>query len=374
MPLCPVPSLYVCGLGLPLAAFLGGLPPGQGAQAPAANPEVLVAGCRDHRQPAATLWADGQATPLAGPRMVRVNAMVASGRDVFTAGWAATAPAPPGPGWRPTQIAMVWKNGAGTALTGGATYGVALAVGKAGRDIYAAGADDEHARLWKNREARPLADGGARSWARALVLDGGHALVAGNMHSGPGGTSVAVVWRDGKVQALTDGSREACAKGIAVAGRDVYVAGYESNGQVNVAKVWKNGVPLPPLSDGSRNAEAEAVAVVGGAVLVAGSEAIGAPVLDSAGNPVAHMPVATLWRDGAPVRLTDGSRFAWAHALASGGTRVYVAGEEYRSSSMSGDEAFATVWRLDPSGPAATRLTDGSTAASAAAICLAGAR
>lgn len=374
MPLLSVLSPSARGFGLVLATLASGAFPAWAAHRSLARPEILVAGCQDHHRPAATFWKNGRATELTGPRLVRVLAMAVSGRDVYTAGWAATPPAPPGPGWQPTQTAMLWKNGAGTSLTGGDTYGVALAVRAAGRDVYVAGADGEHARLWKNRRGGALADGGARSWGRALALDRGHVLVAGNVHSGSGGTSVAVLWRDGVAQALTDGSREACAKGVTVAGKDVYVAGYESNGQVNVAMVWKNGVPLPPLSDGSRNAEAEAVAVAGGTVLAAGSESAGAPVLDSAGHPAAYLPVATLWRDGAPVRLSDGSRFAWAHALAVDGTGVYVAGEESRSGGTDDEAAFATVWRVDPSGPVATRLTDGSAPASVAAICLAGTR
>lgn len=235
MPLRSTPSPSALGLGLALTTLAAAAFPARAAHRSLAGPDILVAGCRDHQRPAATLWKNGRATPLTGPRMVRVLAM-------------------------------------------------------------------------------------------------------------------------------------------AVSGPDVYAAGTESNGQVNVAMVWKNGVPLPPLSDGRRNAEAEAVVVAGGAVLTAGFESAGAPALDSTGNPAAYLPVATLWRDGSPVRLSDGSRFAMAHALAVDGTTVYVAGEESRSGGMDDEAAFATVWRVDPSGPVPTRLTDGSAPASAAAICLAGPR
>ncbi len=77
------------------------------------------------------------------------------------------------------------------------------------------------------------------------------------------------------------------------------------------------------------------------------------------------LALATLAAAAFPARAAHRS-------LAVDGTTVYVAGEESRSGGMDDEAAFATVWRVDPSGPVATRLTDGSAPASATAICLAG--
>ncbi len=57
--------------------------------------------------------------------------------------------------------------------------------------------------------------------------------------------------------------------GCAPTGVDVYVAGWESNGTVQVAKVWKNGA-AQALSDGTHGALATAIAVSGDDVYVAG--------------------------------------------------------------------------------------------------------
>ena len=322
-----------------------------GREAPRPGPDIYVAGSEDNVRPTATIWESGQPAALGqGPKCVRPLAMSLSGQDLYEAGWQEAPSIPQGNRARPVRIAMVWKNGAGTRLTRGNTWAVAMAVKVAGRDVYVAGSDEERATLWKNGQEIPLGPQGVRSWARALALSGTDVLAAGNAWSSPDNTEVAMLWRNGEAMPLTDGTYPACATAITVAGADVHVAGYESNGRVKVAKIWKNGKALPPLSDGSRDAEAEAVAVEGATVIAAGHEAVGASLTDGGGEDDVQMPVATVWKNGRPIRLADGTRFSWAHSVALAGTEIYAAGEELVSSDPGQSTAHATLWRVGADG------------------------
>lgn len=368
MPPCPAPSLSARG-ACPALGLLLCLGAGLSARADGPGPDIYVAGYADSSQPKATVWRNGQPTALGGgDRSVRPLALAVSGQDIYIAGWAAPPELPMPVPHKPVRTAVVWKNGVETRLTDGSTWAVAMAVAVSGTDVYVAGADEERATLWKNGKPATLGPRGVPSWARAVALAGDDVLVAGNAWSGAGGNGVAMIWKNGRGTALTDGAFEACAIGIAVAGKDVYVAGYESNGRVRVAKVWKNGKALPPLSDGRREAEAEAVAVDGATVVAAGYEAVGKTAKAGEGTVDIPLPVATVWKNGAPTRLGDGSRCSWAHAVSGSGVETYVAGEESTAPGFEGNTCHATVWRVGTETPVRTRLSNGGTVANAAAL------
>lgn len=94
---------------------------------------------------------------------------------------------------------------------------------------------------------------------------------------------------------------------------DVYVAGSVSSGSHSVATYWKNGSPVS-LTDGSYNAEAYSIFVSGNDVYVCGEEYNGSFL------------VAKYWKNGSPVTLSDGSIDVYANSIAISGNDVYIAG------------------------------------------------
>lgn len=155
--------------------------------------------------------------------------------------------------------------------------------------------------------------------------------VAGDESNGQ--VLVAKYWKNGAAVPLTNGAHNARAFAIAVSGRDVYVAGGESNERVDVAMYWKNGIPVA-LTDGTNQAFAVGLAVSGADVYVAGYEC------DPSRN---GMAVAKVWKNGVPTALTDGSGTAQANAVAIDGTDVHVVGWEYQD-----NQVGPTSWLFAP--------------------------
>ena len=108
---------------------------------------------------------------------------------------------------------------------------------------------------------------------------------------------------------LADGLTRVEPNSIAVSGTDVYVAGSQWDGNLMhnangseyrnpTAKYWKNGSPVN-LTDGSKWAEAKSIAVSGNDVYVAGFEG----------------GVAKYWKNGNPVILGDVSKYSEAYSI-----------------------------------------------------------
>ena len=104
------------------------------------------------------------------------------------------------------------------------------------------------------------------------------------------------------------------------------------------------------LTDGSKNAFAAAIAVSGSDVYVAGYEFSGA-----------HN-VAKYWKNGTAVGLTDGNNSAYAGSIAVSGSNVYVAGYEYNDLS----HTVAKYWKNG----SPVLLSDGTSSAIANSIAL----
>src|SRR5258708_25620733 len=95
------------------------------------------------------------------------------------------------------------------------------------------------------------------------------------------------------IQLLLSSCSKSDTASIPKAVKDIYVAGYEFNNLTpSTAMYWKNETAVG-LTDGSKNAFAAAIAVSGSDVYVAGYEFSGA-----------HN-VAKYWKNGTAVGLTD---------------------------------------------------------------------
>ena len=102
---------------------------------------------------------------------------------------------------------------------------------------------------------------------------------------------------------LLDGTKETFAYSVAVSKNDVYVAGHEFNDAgLSLAIYWKNGA-LVRLS--TKNSAGNSIAIAENDVYVAGGEI----------NTTQNANIATYWKNGTPIYLTDGTKEAYANSI-----------------------------------------------------------
>lgn len=180
-----------------------------------------------------------------------------------------------------------------------------------------------------------------------------------------GNLSIAKYWKNGTPKLLSDNNTPGVATSIFYSGSDLYVASreFEGNSIGPVAKIWKNNMPTA-LTDGTTDAEVNSIWVSGPDVYVAGGEAAYAPNVGGG---------AEYWKNADRVILTDGKQSAMARAITVSGGDIYVVGEEKQfilTSPTTGKiVSAAKIWK---NGIAAS-LTDGrSMDSGATAVVLAG--
>ncbi|WP_436487607.1 hypothetical protein [Chitinophaga sp. ARDCPP14] len=232
-----------------------------------------------------------------------------------------------------------WNNGKTIRLTDGKTQAGAAAIAVSGNDEYVAGHE-------YNTAGEPVATYWKNGKAITLANGETYSKAVGISVSGPdvhvigNNGSDAVYWKNGVAASL---GKDTKLHGIVLGGGDVYIAGYQANDQGEyVATCWKNGNAVA-LSDGKTSAEAHAIAISGNDIYVAGFK------IDEAGK-----EVAMYWKNGEPVMLPDGCR---ANAITVSGNEVYVAG-------IDRNEAGANIIVCWKNGKA-VRLTDGKEEAGA---------
>jgi hypothetical protein len=201
-------------------------------------------------------------------------------------------------------------------------------------DVYVAGyelnaAGNDVAMVWKNGVGLALTNGNFGAYATSVTVSGSDVYVAGVESNGS--ATVAMVWKNGSATALTDGTLEAAANQIIVSGSDVYVAGgqygFDNNTQfVDEVGYWKNGVFTTLVksdSQGQGGGQAAAIAIEGQDVYVAGTQSI---TTQTGPGTAVENSVPTYWKNGAPTTLTSGLYSATVTSLSVAGTDVYVAG------------------------------------------------
>lgn len=332
----------------------------------------------------AKYWKNGQAVSLTdGTTYAAASSIAVAGTDVYVAGNEITAD-------RNSNIAKYWKNGIPVSLNDASKLGAATSIAVSGSDVYVAGYLNNpntpgdygpHAVYWKNgnltylpENTRPVENGywnnypisSATSLANSIFISGSDVYIAGQEHisrvqlpdpNDPFGASSgidaisALYWKNGKAVYLILGPYGSSyadeANSIFVAGQDVYACGALD------ARYWKNGTSFYL---GGSNTYANSVFVSGSDVYVAGMQEDGEPVQGYFGT--YYKAVAKYWKNGTEVRLSDGTKDAYATSIAVVGSDVYVAGTVYNGTSdLNGSpNGIATYWKNGQ----AIALTDGT--------------
>jgi hypothetical protein len=289
----------------------------------------------------AVYWKNGSLVQL-NIESARGYAIAVSGTDVYVAGEYQFS----SPTHGAVPHGMCWKNGISLDLYYTEPVYEMKSVAVSNNDVYMTGPSlDPNAYYRKNNNWMQLGPVFTStglpigSDASSITVSGNDLYVAGQQWEqlAPGGgwtKAIASYWKNGDLPVkLTDGSKATYTTSIAVSGTDVYVAGHDmvfvSGSNVEgVAKYWKNGT-LVNLTDGSASAYASSIAVSGTDVYVAGTQWDGNAINYHDEYTVFHRnPIAKYWKNGKPVNLTDGSKWAEAKSIAVSGNDVYVAGFE----------------------------------------------
>lgn len=272
-------------------------------------------------------------------------------------------------------VAQVWKDGVATPLKDGFKTTTAHCVFVTDSDVYVAGdaytGSGYVATLWKNGVVTELLNTGTSSTATSVYVSGKFVYVSGTVFKGTMG--IPALWYNGDLQVQNSGTNGSILNAMTVSGTDIYTAGiaftnpyagyFEQNKRT--ATLWKNGIAIT-LSSGY-NADVNAVAVSGNDVYAAGVVYMNPPTTFSAGT-----GTAVLWKNGTvtqldpTVPLNGGYTLtaSVAHSIYVTPADVYVAGQLYKN----GPYSMATVWKNGMP----INLTDGKDAATANAVYVSG--
>jgi hypothetical protein len=284
----------------------------------------------------ATIWENGTSSEFTNntPNSIYSvgNAMAISGSDIYVAGYYEIA--------NGDEVAMVWKNGAGTALGPGGSVTAANAIGVQGSDVYVAGVALSnslyHATYWYDGEAITLPDqGGYGSSATAIAVQSSNVYVAG--WSNTQNSVRAVYWVNGIEYFLSDSNAVySTATGIAVNGTNIYVLGWEQKSGVSTATYWLNGAPQY-LSDSTINTRTSSIALNGNDVYIAGTGLI----IKGTGLSYIDSSYLMYWKNNIlqdPNDSLNKSANMTVGAIAISGENVYISGTFNN---------YATLWKND---------------------------
>jgi len=253
--------------------------------------------------------------------------------------------------------ATYWKNGSPVTL--GEGYASSIVV--SGNDVYVAGNIRDHAVYWKNgnptylpENTRPVTSiddypvVSTESQAYSIFISGTDIYIAGGetitkmISPSPNPDYItgiaALYWKNGNPVYLIQGSytdsKNDKASSIFVAGQDVHASG------LTRARYWKNenSFYLPGSND--IYTKATSISVSEGDVYLSGTQHDGG-VCQASGP--CRRSVAKYWKNGNPVKLTDGTKNAYTLSIAISGADVYVAG--YEENTADTQDYVAKYWK-----------------------------
>jgi hypothetical protein len=276
-------------------------------------------------------WKNGTEVALPTTRPSYLRSIYVSGDDVYAAGYEV--------GDNGNGIVTYWKNGSPVYVTDGSYDAIAFAITVSGNDVYIAGTEGKFQdgyyyifpTYWKNGDPVNLTGGSPDGGAFDVTVQDDDVYVAGSISNGFG--YFAMYWKNGTPVYLTDPFDAVVANSIAVAGNNVYVAGtqYLPDGHTT-GKLWKNGTDMHLT--GNLNSAAECVTVSDNDFYICTTEEKiakyykngSAVTLDSTGSFASAIAVnqqdvyvagtrtngnhsvATYWKNGRPISLSDGTR------------------------------------------------------------------
>ncbi|MDR0499043.1 MAG: Ig-like domain-containing protein [Holophagales bacterium] len=152
------------------------------------------------------------------------------------------------------------------------------------------------------------------------------------------------LWINGEIANGITGRRDII-NCMFVANKNLYLAGYETiideKGRKEVATIWKNGVPQY-LSHGNSDTTSSRIA----SIFVTDDD-----VVYAAGHEYAtgtdfykpRDPIAMIWKNGVPQRLTEGNNDTVISSIFVSGNDVYVGGSYFYDNASRSN--LATVWK-----------------------------
>jgi hypothetical protein len=185
-----------------------------------------------------------------------------SGPDVYVSGWVAKTSQLDPTHFVQSEIASYWKNGVLTELADELHTSMANSIFVSHGDIYVAGFachDNEPscavAGYWKNGALVQVANGSSAGIS-SIFVSGADVYLAGNQSD-----EFAEAWKNTESVPLTGNTVRSGANQVVVSAGDVYIAGAIENNAQAVATYWKNGIPVS-VTDGTHAASAFALTVV----------------------------------------------------------------------------------------------------------------
>ncbi|MEI8046105.1 MAG: hypothetical protein WCI92_01895 [Bacteroidota bacterium] len=274
------------------------------------------------------------------------------------------------------SVAKFWNNGNPVSLTDGkeSAYGISITIEN--DDVYVAGATTNHDGVsiptyWKNESPTVLNTNGISAFANCIIFRNSDVYVSihtkdwklpnvdywkndipvslkqeqaiinvnslfvdknnivyatGNHNIGTGDGFIntrAAYWKGGKEILLSDAEHNSDATSIFVNETEIYIAGCESSQSKKggylegyVATYWKNGKAIY-LTDKKKYNFATSIYVSNGDVYVAGYGS----------EKETNNETAKYWKNGNEIQLTDGIGYSHANSIFVIGNDVYVAGE-----------------------------------------------